>query len=344
MVFTTEDRSMHKTHVQYLEAELIKSARENTLIDVMNATTPKPTRLSKHDDDAAKAFHSEMLNCLAILGVDFFRPEYYEPVEPSLQTETENETDADSNAGQGTSDPEPPKEPPALPPNGDEATPLLAIKRRGISAFGYPDGNEFVLLAGSTIVGDSLVSTSLNDSRKQLRNRLINGDRLTPPVVQQHGDFYRLTSDFRFSSSSLAASVSLGVSASGNREWSQTLEYPAEINSDQPQDGIFMLSITNSRKGIEARGVWDGTKLIVRAGSKAAMEVAESFPQIHSDRRTELVGQGLLKDIGDAWELTDDVEFNSPSAASAFILGRTSNGFVEWKDSSGRSLRELQDQ
>jgi hypothetical protein len=35
--------------------------------------------------------------------------------------------------------------------------------------------------------------------------------------------------------------------------------------------------------------------------------------------------------------------FNSPSAASDMVLGRSSNGRVEWKDAQGRALKSLQE-
>ncbi|MDT3844257.1 MAG: GIY-YIG nuclease family protein [Bacillota bacterium] len=36
-----------------------------------------------------------------------------------------------------------------------------------------------------------------------------------------------------------------------------------------------------------------------------------------------------------------DYEFNAPSAASAVVMGRTSNGNVDWKDENGVRLKEL---
>jgi hypothetical protein len=36
-----------------------------------------------------------------------------------------------------------------------------------------------------------------------------------------------------------------------------------------------------------------------------------------------------------------DYEFNAPSAASAVILGHTSNGNVDWKTENGTKLKDL---
>ena len=40
-------------------------------------------------------------------------------------------------------------------------------------------------------------------------------------------------------------------------------------------------------------------------------------------------------------DVEKDYEFNAPSAASAVILGRTSNGNIDWKNDSGVSLKDL---
>ncbi len=42
--------------------------------------------------------------------------------------------------------------------------------------------------------------------------------------------------------------------------------------------------------------------------------------------------------------LTQDYVFSAPSLAAAVLLGRTANGRVEWKTSSGKTLKELEDE
>ena len=41
--------------------------------------------------------------------------------------------------------------------------------------------------------------------------------------------------------------------------------------------------------------------------------------------------------------LTQDYTFSSPSMASSVVLGRTSNGRIEWKTTDGETLKELQE-
>ena len=39
-----------------------------------------------------------------------------------------------------------------------------------------------------------------------------------------------------------------------------------------------------------------------------------------------------------------DYLFSSPSAAAMVIMGRSANGLQEWKDSSGKELRDIEKQ
>ena len=53
--------------------------------------------------------------------------------------------------------------------------------------------------------------------------------------------------------------------------------------------------------------------------------------------RLQLENEGIIKDR----HFQKDYEFSSPSAASTVILGRNSNGNLDWKTSDGKNLKEL---
>ncbi len=59
--------------------------------------------------------------------------------------------------------------------------------------------------------------------------------------------------------------------------------------------------------------------------------------------REAIVRQGVFTAKGDGFEVTQDYTFSSPSTASGVLLGRTSNGRVEWKAADERTLRNIQD-
>ena len=62
------------------------------------------------------------------------------------------------------------------------------------------------------------------------------------------------------------------------------------------------------------------------------------------DMRGTFVKSGVLRDEGGVYRFSQDYEFDSPSTAAGVVLGRSANGRLEWKDSTGRSLKDLQEQ
>jgi hypothetical protein len=95
-------------------------------------------------------------------------------------------------------------------------------------------------------------------------------------------------------------------------------------------------------KGIEARGVDSPQGFIVRAGATA---VKIEVPSIHAylaNLRHTLVQKGVLEDGGEIFRFAQDYTFPSPSTAAGVLLGRSSNGRIEWKNLKGHTLKEIQ--
>jgi len=97
-------------------------------------------------------------------------------------------------------------------------------------------------------------------------------------------------------------------------------------------------------KGIEARGVDSAEGFVVREGSQAVKDEVASIHAYLSDLRKSLLTQGVLEAAGASYQLTQDYTFNSPSTAAGVLLGRSSNGRVDWKNSKGRTLKEIQEE
>ena len=97
-----------------------------------------------------------------------------------------------------------------------------------------------------------------------------------------------------------------------------------------------------SAKGIRARGYEGAGGFVVRFGSQFVKKEVASIHAYLSNLRKALLSHGLLENDGAAYRLIQDYVFNSPSTASGVLLGRTSNGRVEWKDENGRTLKSIQ--
>lgn len=81
---------------------------------------------------------------------------------------------------------------------------------------------------------------------------------------------------------------------------------------------------------------------LVRAGTIARAVFVPSTQPWLADLRAQLVEAGVLVAEDGKLRFTTDYLFNSPSSAAAIVLGRNANGRTEWKDASGKTLKEIQ--
>lgn len=104
--------------------------------------------------------------------------------------------------------------------------------------------------------------------------------------------------------------------------------------------------LTCKGKGVVAHGYEATQGFVVKAGSQAAGKAVPSMQQHVRgvfDLRQQLIQNGVLQPDGDHYRFAQDYAFSSPSMAAAVVLGRSSNGRVDWKDGSGRTLKEIQE-
>jgi hypothetical protein len=95
-----------------------------------------------------------------------------------------------------------------------------------------------------------------------------------------------------------------------------------------------------------AEGAETEDGFVVFAGAQARAAMVESMPEWAANLRHSLVQSGVLVpgNGGATLELTTDHVFSSPSAAAAVLMGRSAAGPLEWKQTSGRTLRQIREQ
>lgn len=92
--------------------------------------------------------------------------------------------------------------------------------------------------------------------------------------------------------------------------------------------------------GGSAKGFVSSGGFTVLKGSKISDHIVSSFEmrgKTYFNLRNNLIEDQIIVD----GVFVKDYEFNAPSAASAVILGRTSNGNVDWKSKDGKMLKEI---
>ena len=88
-------------------------------------------------------------------------------------------------------------------------------------------------------------------------------------------------------------------------------------------------------RGCEARGFYSSNGFTVQKGSTVAAEMAPSFNW--KEKRRGLLEEYTTND-GDKLIMSSDKTFSSVSTAASFCLGRSANGWTEWKDKDGNTL------
>jgi len=98
-------------------------------------------------------------------------------------------------------------------------------------------------------------------------------------------------------------------------------------------------------KGVKASGMRTSNGFVVLKGSQAVLDVRPSFSKTHPGYlklREKLLEDGSIEPKGDHIVFTKDVEFSSPSAAGAVIVGGGAAGPQIWKDNKKRTLQEIE--
>ncbi len=96
-----------------------------------------------------------------------------------------------------------------------------------------------------------------------------------------------------------------------------------------------------SGKDARAHGELTDKGFLVRAGAIARKDIVPSAIDSVTPVRQRLLSDGTLVEDGGNYRFASDCIFNSPSGAAAAILGRTANGWIEWKRGDGETLSKV---
>jgi predicted GIY-YIG superfamily endonuclease len=107
-------------------------------------------------------------------------------------------------------------------------------------------------------------------------------------------------------------------------------------SATQPEE-VFFCKV----KGIDGRGIYKPEGFVVLKGSRGKRTNVPTFSDSNKRFRQQLVVDGVMREDGEDVVFVRDHPFTSPSMAAQALLGRTSNGWVEWKASDGRTLDQV---
>lgn len=113
-----------------------------------------------------------------------------------------------------------------------------------------------------------------------------------------------------------------------------TLGFPIFEENIKEKKNIFIC------KGKEsfAEGEYSEDGMTVYVGARISISEAPAIGAWASKIRSSLIEQGVMIKEGETYVLKETYTFKSPSAAAAVILGRSANGWTEWKNKNGETL------
>lgn len=111
---------------------------------------------------------------------------------------------------------------------------------------------------------------------------------------------------------------------------------PKAENVSDTEEQLFYVG-KKSDKENKAIGKRTSEGFLVLAGSYINPDISDSLITGYKNLRTKYASLIQSNNI-----LKEDILFTSPSGASSFALGRTSDGRTDWKTESGESLKEVE--
>lgn len=94
--------------------------------------------------------------------------------------------------------------------------------------------------------------------------------------------------------------------------------------------------------GVNGTGEYTSEGFVVLEGSKGRIKNVASIEGTADQRfRERLITDGVMVERDGMLVFTKDHLFGSPSMAAVSLLGRTANGWLEWKSPDGKTLNEL---
>ena len=112
-----------------------------------------------------------------------------------------------------------------------------------------------------------------------------------------------------------------------------------DLPDDQSTYLYLKRKTKKSNKVIEARCERTSEGFVVLEGSRIEVIDSNVIPASLQKLRKELIDTNVIKD----GTLQEKQLFSSPSYAAAFVIGRNTNGRMDWKDKNGKTLKELEE-
>jgi hypothetical protein len=118
---------------------------------------------------------------------------------------------------------------------------------------------------------------------------------------------------------------------------------PATPVEDGAAHMFYIKKNSEHNRECDAKGYYDRVtkKFIIMSGSTWSLEVTKSYQYTASEIMRRNIIKKNCKLLFGAFKQFKDVLCDSPSQAASYVLGRSANGWEEWIDKDGLSLKDI---
>ncbi len=162
------------------------------------------------------------------------------------------------------------------------------------------------------------------DKAKKVNQSIMNENKQTPKCPN-------LTEEMLSELSSYIQTIEVLFSTLGLKCFQ-----PLENNEKEEKD----LLICSDKYGNMGKGEYTEEGFLLYKGAICNLDLHKGTERL--SQREELISSGLLKEQDGHYILQENKLFSSVSTASSIVLGRRSNGWIDWKNKDGKTLDELE--
>ncbi|MBK0402536.1 GIY-YIG nuclease family protein [Adhaeribacter sp. BT258] len=109
-----------------------------------------------------------------------------------------------------------------------------------------------------------------------------------------------------------------------------------------PKMSLSNLELFLTVSNLKAKALQTEEGIVVLEGSEAAKEIKGSLSNGYKEQREKLINNGDLKLVGDKYIFQKNILFDTASPAASAVVGYSISGPLNWKDSSGKPLKEIE--
>lgn len=190
------------------------------------------------------------------------------------------------------------------------------------------------------------IATAIEVGRYEIKNGNTGNRPHTPDPLKADCEELFYTLDVLLST--LGQPIFETLSISENKTYSTELASIVN-NNDQVTTNIEIPTIELTPpvfyykvKDGDAQGYYDDDGFVILAGSLIRKAQTPHLPLVIAKLRERLLDDGKLISINDrSYKLIENQLFKTPSGAGQMVSGRSSNGWVEWKNAESQTLDSI---